>query len=219
MLFYQLLHPKSSSKICHIRSKEIEHLGSIKLPTGIPMRKSKYNKTRHSQGKKMLMNVGRKLVPLMTLAIATIGCGKKISENKSVPAQQIENQEMPSAYILRLDGSESSRKNYFLPRPAQFEVPEMLKVRKGSTLNRVVEIAFDVNQFDGDDIQFKCIYIPSSNESQMQMSKCVDYDGDDFGEISGHKFTLRFNDIIQMRFTGTPSQDLVVEAVFSMTWI
>lgn len=167
----------------------------------------------------MLLTLTRKLCPLMSLAIATIGCGKKIAEQKTTTARLTENQELPSAYVIRLDGTEGSRKNYTIPRPTQFEIPERLKVRQGNTTNKIVEIAYDVNQFDSEDFQFKCMYVPSPNPSEMTLSKCVDYDGDDFGNVSGHKFALRFKDIVQMRFTGAPASDLVVEAIYSMNWI
>jgi hypothetical protein len=167
----------------------------------------------------MLNTFSRKLCPLMSLAIAAIGCGKKISESKTTSSKQTESQEVSSVYVIKLDGSGSSLKNFFLPRPAQFEIPDKLKVRKGSTVNRVVEIAYEVNEYDSEDIQFKCSYVASPNPSEMILSKCVDYDGDEFGDISGHKFSLRLNDIIQMRFTGAQAPDLIVEAIYSMKWI
>lgn len=167
----------------------------------------------------MLNNLTRKLCPLMYLAIATMGCGKKITEPKSRPASQTQNQELPSIYIIRLDGSQASRKNFSVPGPAQFEIPDRLVVRQGSTIKKVVEVAYDVNEFDSDDYQFKCSYYSSYSQQEMILTRCVDYDGNDFGDLSGQKFTLRYNDIIQMRFTGAPSSDLVVEAVYSMKWI
>ena len=167
----------------------------------------------------MLNTLTRKLCPLMSLAIATIGCGKKITEPTSTPVRQTENQELPSAYVLTINGLENSRKNYWLPQPAQFEVPKRLRVNQGSTLQKAVEIAFDVNEFDSDDYQFKCSYIPSTETTEMRLNNCVDYDGNDFGDITGHQFSLRTNDIIQIRFTGARADDLEVDAVFSMKWI
>jgi hypothetical protein len=155
----------------------------------------------------------------MSLAIATIGCGKKIEEADSKASQQTHNQVLPSTYVIQLDGAEASRKNYFMPKAAQFEIPDRLKVKHGNTAGRVVEIAYDVNQYDNDDFQFKCSYVASMNPSEMVLANCVDFDGDDFGNVDGQEFTLRINDIIQLRFTGAASSDLVVEAIYSMEWI
>jgi hypothetical protein len=167
----------------------------------------------------MLNTLTRKLCPFMYLAIATMGCGKKITEPKSVLSRQTENQELPSTYIIRLDGSEASRKNFAMPGPAQFEIPDRLIVKQGATIKKVVEVAYDVNEFDSDDYQFKCSYYASTSPQEMILTSCVDYDGNDFGDLSGQKFTLRYNDTIQMRFTGAPSSDLIVEAIYSMRWI
>lgn len=167
----------------------------------------------------MLTTLTRKLCPLMSLAIATIGCGKKVTDAETQAARNTENQELPSAYVIRLDGSQASRKNYKMIDDAQFKIPDRLVVRSGSTAGKTVEVAYDVNEFDSDDFQFKCMYVPSSNPSQMTLSKCVDYDNDDFGDVSEQTFTLRHNDIIQMRFTGAPASDLVVEAIYTMKWI
>jgi hypothetical protein len=167
----------------------------------------------------MLYNLTRKLFPFMSIAIATIGCGKRITDPIDTPFRQTENQELPSAYVLTLAGSQGSRKNYWLPRPAQFEIPRRLRVIQGVTLRKGVEIAFDVNEFDSDDFQFKCSYSPSLEPTEMHLNVCVDYDGNEFGEVAGQRFTLRTDDIVQIRFTGERAQDLEVDAVFSMKWI
>jgi hypothetical protein len=105
-----------------------------------------------------------------------------------------------------------------MPQYGQFEIPDRLKVRSGLTINKVVEIAYEVNKYENDDFQFKCIYVASANPSEMILSDCVDYDGDSFGDVSGHIFGLRKDDIIQMRFTGASAQDLVVEVFYSINW-
>src|SRR3989344_3648406 len=99
---------------------KISWLRNIKFLSEAPIEKSKYNDLRHSQGKKMLLALARKICPILSLAIATVGCGKKISEAQTEPARSIENQELPATYIIRLDGSESSSQTYILPRNASF---------------------------------------------------------------------------------------------------
>lgn len=165
----------------------------------------------------MLNVLTRKLCPLMTLAIATVGCGKKISDSDTQPSHQTQNQELPSAYVIHLDGSSSSSKLYTMPRNGQFEIPERLKVRRGVTAGKSVELIFDANPYDMEDFQFKCTYRPLSN-SEMMLNNCVDYDGDDFGNVTGHLFSLYKDDYIQIRFAGAAASDLSVEAVFNMSW-
>lgn len=167
----------------------------------------------------MLIMLTRKLCPLLSLAIATIGCGKKIADAETKPGRTTENQELPSAYIIKLDGSQASRKNYFLTEDAQFKIPDRLLVRAGSTAGKIVEIAHDVNEYDSEDYFYKCSYKASPNPNEMILDKCVDYDGDDFGDVSNHVFTLYKNEVLQMRFAGAPSADLIVEAIYSMNWI
>lgn len=167
----------------------------------------------------MLTALTKKLCPLMSLAIATIGCGKKIAESDvSQPSRQTENQELPSAYVIQLDGSEASKKQFKMINHASFEIPDSLIVRSGNTIGKVVEIAYDVSQFDSTDYEFKCRYIPSDNPSLMVLSECVNYDNADYGDTQGQLFRLYKNDIIEMRFTGAPSQDMVVEAIYGMDW-
>jgi hypothetical protein len=166
----------------------------------------------------MLLIFARKICPLITLVIATVSCGKKIEDSSTAAARQTQNQTIPSTYIIRLDGSAASRTDYLMPGYGQFEIPDRLRVRSGSTANKVVEIAYEVNKYENDDYQFKCIYVPSSVPTEMNLSDCVDYDGDSFGNVSGQIFGLRKDDIIQIRFTGAPAQDVVVEAIFSINW-
>jgi hypothetical protein len=61
--------------------------------------------------------------------------------------------------------------------------------------------------------------VSSSTATELILKKCVDYYGYDFGDVSNHKFTLHYNDIIQMRFTGQSAIDFAVEVVYSMNWI
>jgi hypothetical protein len=167
----------------------------------------------------MLSTLTRKFCPLIYVALATISCGKKITDADPRPSRNTENQELPSAYVRRLDGSQASHKNYRIIENAQFKIPDQLILRAGSSNGKKVEILYDVNEYDSEDFQFKCIYLPSSNLAQMNLSKCVDYDNDDFGDISEQIFTLRKDELIQMRFTGAASADVVIEGIYTMKWI
>jgi hypothetical protein len=167
----------------------------------------------------MLKTFNQKICPYVSIVITILGCGKKITEPDTDLSRQRQEIGPLTNFVIGLNGAEASRKVYRMPGPARFEIPTHLKVKTGSTVNKVVEVAYDVNEFDSDDIEFKCSYVSSPNIFEMKLHKCVDYDGNDFGNVSGHEFILRYDDIIEIKFTGAPSQDLSVEAVYSMKWI
>ncbi len=167
----------------------------------------------------MLKTFNQKICPYVSIVITILGCGKKITEPDTDLSRQRQEIGPLTNCVIGLNGAEASRQIYRMPGPARFEIPTHLKVKTGSTVNKIVEVAYDVNEFDSDDIEFKCSYVSSPNIFEMKLHKCVDYDGNDFGNVSGHEFVLRYDDIIEIKFTGAPSQDLSVEAVYSMKWI
>lgn len=169
----------------------------------------------------MLTTLTRKLCPLMSLAIATMGCGKKVTDADTQRAgnRDRENQELPSAYVIRLDGSQATRKTVKFSRGAKAILPDQLIVRAGTTPGKFVEIAYDVNEYDSDDYSFKCTYSPSSNPIIMTLSSCVDYDGEDMGDMTKDEYPIRPGEVIQLRFSGAQSSDLIVDAIYNMTWV
>jgi hypothetical protein len=175
--------------------------------------------SKHSQRIEMLKIFAKKICPYVSLVITILGCGKEMTEPDTELSRQRQEVGPLLNYVISLNGAEASKKAYRMPGPARFEIPTHLRVKSGSTLNKVVEVAYNVNEFDSDDIEFKCSYISSPNVLEMKLHKCVDYDGNDFGNVSGHQFILRFDDIIEIRFTGAASPDLNVEGVYVMKWI
>lgn len=165
----------------------------------------------------MLIALTRKFCPLLSFALVAVGCGKKISEADTQPANNTENQELPSTYIIQLDGSRHSKQTYVLPKNALFQIPDRLKVRAGSTLNKVVDIVYDVDPYDPDVFDFKCSYVTSSNPSEMILNYCENDNGNDFYDTTSY-FPLKAGQQIMMKFSGANSPDLLVEAIYSMRW-
>lgn len=165
----------------------------------------------------MLLALTRKFCPLLGLALATVGCGKKISEADTQPANNTENQELPSTYIIQLDGSLHSKQSFILPKNALFQIPDSIKVRSGSTQNKVVDIVYDVDLYDPDVFDFKCSYVTSSNPSEMILNYCENDNGNDFYDTTSY-FPLKEGQQIVMKFSGAPSPDLLVEAFYFMRW-
>lgn len=165
----------------------------------------------------MLNRLTLKLCPLLTMALATVGCGKKINEPKTEPARTTENQELPSTMIFELDGTQgSSAKTYTMPQNGTFHLPEQLRVR-GNALNKSVEIIYELDPEDPDTYQFKCKYLATAT-TEMRLNKCYSWYGSDLGNISDVEFGFRKGDAIQLRFTGASASDLKVEAIYSVEW-
>lgn len=166
----------------------------------------------------MLFSVSRKFCPLLSLALLTVACGKKISEAE-VKAQELLNPETrPSTYVLSLDGSVESSHMYKVPQNAQFGVPDKLNVVRGSTNNKVVEIYYEVSDFDVNDFQYRCIYKPSLNPTEMYLEKCVDFADRDLGDIRGPYNVISRDQYIRLKFTGASSTGVAVQASYYMIW-
>jgi hypothetical protein len=170
----------------------------------------------------MLVTLARKICPLMTLVLATVSCGKKIHESKADTASTTTESSEPTSafYSLKLDSAQNIRKQFVMKSWARFQIPDRLYVRAGSSAGKMVEVAYNVDEYDDQYFQFKCFYSPSRVSSEMSLTRCEGYDADeDFGDVSDEIFGLRQGEIIQMRFTGAPANGLAVELLYKMEWI
>lgn len=166
----------------------------------------------------MLNGLTRKFCPFLTLALATISCGKKITDPKSGPSRTTENQEPSSTVMLTLDGSTgSSTLTYKMPRNGRFELPDQLRVT-GNKSNQIVEVRYDVDPYDSDLFEFKCSYSASTSEI-MRLNKCESWYGGDFGDLSGITFGFKKDTIFEMRFGATGPHDLKVNIFYDITWL
>lgn len=166
----------------------------------------------------MLTSFTRKLCPLLSLAIATIGCGKKISETDSKPANTIENSETSSRYVLRFDSSNGNRSQFLAPRDAQFYVPSKVQVFSGSTAGRVLEISYNVNEYDSDYYDFKCTYKPSVTPGEMKLDDCFNDRGSFGSSTLEYEFTILEDQIIEMNLTGGQTSDFIADISYLMDW-
>ena len=167
----------------------------------------------------MLSHFARKLCPIMTLALATVSCGKKIGDKDASPSSSTQNQERPSAYVLQIDSSISSKTYYDLPQNARFSVPTRIKVREGASITTTVEVRYQANPYDSEDYQFKCTYTGTA-ATDLKLIGCVDYDNDSLGNISEQIFGLYRRDLIELKFVARPtSEKTVVDSIHSMVWL
>lgn len=163
----------------------------------------------------MLRQLTRKLCPLVTLAIATIGCGKKIADPVTEPGLSTDNQELPSAMVLQLD---TSHKIYDVPKNGVIMIPDRLFVRAGSGAGKRVEIAYNLEEGEWDgDLTFKCTYFSNTRTDVMPLEDCSS-DRGSFGDISDQKFSIYYGLQIRMQFTSGDPSGTVVDATYSVDW-
>jgi hypothetical protein len=166
----------------------------------------------------MLETWTKKFCPLLTLALTAVGCGKKLGEADGQSAKQTENQERPSTYVLQIDGNQNQTKQFFAPSAARFEIPRRLNLVAGSSTGNEVEVAFNVSIYDEEDFDYLCIYKPQTGKKDFYLTKCIDYNFEDLGEIQGQAFSIYAQEIIQMNLKGANTSDLSVQAIFKMHW-
>jgi hypothetical protein len=167
----------------------------------------------------VLTTITRKLCPLITLAIATIGCGKKISESGTDVARSIEQHQESSVVIVKLIGNESSRKSYSIPRNGIFSMPSSLRVRQGSGIGKTVVIHYNIDESDPEDYMFKCTYHSLNEETELPLNNCKDRYGMDLGHIiDDHQFPFYYGKLINIKLTTGSSRDLVIDAIYSIDW-
>lgn len=155
----------------------------------------------------------------MSLAIATIGCGKKITESDSKAAASTTSpNETTSSYVLTLESSQGNRKQFRIPRDTSFYIPAKLSVRSGSVAGRTVEMNYNVNEYDNDYYDFTCTYVPSTVANEMKLKDCSNEEGSFGDSVGEYEFSLYQNQIIEMNLTGGQTSDLIIDAFYLMDW-
>lgn len=164
----------------------------------------------------MLNIISRKLCPLLSLALATMGCGKKISEETTASATAIETQEMPSALVMKLN-PETSKTTYSVPRNANIFLPDILWVREGNPTGKTIVISYNLKDSEADEFDYKCTYTATAPSNMMPLKDCVNAYGDVFSDVSRFDFPVNYGRFIRMELQGTTG--LSVDAVYTVDWI
>lgn len=170
----------------------------------------------------MLTTVTKKLCPLLTLAFATVGCGKKIGDATVGRGDtSLNNQELSSIYHLSLNSQIERYAQYRLPEPASFYFPEFVDVVAGTITNQVLEISYDVNELDTDFFLMKCYYSPTNvKPNSLILTNCVNQFNQNIdGSMYDYKLPLRKDHIIQLKFSDPNESSLVVNATYRMNWV
>lgn len=163
----------------------------------------------------MLSQLTRKICPFVSLAIATIGCGKKIAEPATEGGSINQNQELPSALVLQLD---STRTTYDIARNGVIMIPDRLFVRQGSGSGKRVQITYNLEEDDWEgDLTFKCTYFTNTQTETIPLEDCSS-DRGSFGDVSDQKFSIYYGHQIKMEFTSGDPTGTIIDATYSVDW-
>lgn len=164
----------------------------------------------------MLTIFSRKLCPLLSLALATMGCGKKIAEGSSESAKIVQNQEIPNALVVKLS-PEESKKTYSIPRNANIFLPDALWVRGGDPSGKTIVISYNLKDAADESFDYKCTYTASGPSTKMPLKSCVNSYGESFMDVSRFDFPINYGRFIRLELQG--STGLSVDAVYTVDWI
>lgn len=170
----------------------------------------------------MLNTLTRKFCPLLTLAFATVGCGKKITDaTVDRGNSSVNNQELSSIYHLSFNSQIERFAQYRLPEPAKFFFPESVRVIAGTPTNQVLEISYDVNEEDDSFFLMKCFYSAApARPDYLALSSCVNHENQSIdGSMYNYQFPLRKDQIIQLKFSDPNESSLIVNATYQMNWV
>ncbi len=173
-----------------------------------------------------MLNMTRKLCPLMTLALA-FGCGKKIGDAKTTAAgTSHQGQESSSLVTIQIDSATSKRTVYPITRSGDFKgLPSKLLVRQGNATGAIVKIYYNVEDPLVDEYSenyaFVCTYKSTDNYSELPLQKCVNWNGADYGDVTNPDDTnfMLQGKYIQMELKTNHSENLIIQAKYNVEWI
>ncbi|HXH73794.1 MAG TPA: hypothetical protein VNJ08_02445 [Bacteriovoracaceae bacterium] len=165
----------------------------------------------------MLWTFSRKLCPLLSLAIATVGCGKKISEGKTESSQSVEGQELPAVLVLKLNTTENNIKSYSVPKNANIKLPETLWVRSGNPAGKVVTITYNLETLTSEDFGYECSYKAAGSLTEMPLDYCINGYGEIFSNATDFEFPIFYGKFIKMEMKNAVP-GLILDANYSVDW-
>ena len=163
----------------------------------------------------------KKLCPLFSLVLL-LGCGKKISEAQSDPADTVlnESQELDPRFLVELVESQSLTKTHRITRNGNFRLPQKLFIKSpGRGIGKRVSVTFNQEIEDPSIFELKCTYRSRTQVDNLPFEKCVNSSGRDIGAIDpNEEFTLDANKNLELTLLNPSNTDLTVEAWFEVIW-
>lgn len=130
----------------------------------------------------------------LTLALAA--CGKKIDDVKSHQANitQVENSKV---FSIKYQHTALTSQTV-IPRNANFKIPDHFTFLSDSTLSQEFEIIYNFNP-DNFTFEFRCFYRPDNQMDEFQLDRCLDFSGNNLGNVTGVDFMLDAGKTILLR--------------------
>jgi hypothetical protein len=170
----------------------------------------------------MLLNMTRKLCPLMTFILA-IGCGKKIADPQTNDLSRSTQNQLPSNVLpLELDTSTGNRKTFILPRDGMFQgLPTALKVKHGDAAGVEIRIYYNVEDEVADEYnyQFHCNYKSSVSGTDIPLVSCATPDSDrTFSDVGDTLFPMDAGKNIQIELRSSNASPVVIDSIYNVDW-
>ena len=163
---------------------------------------------------------------MLILALA-FGCGKKIGEAKVAEGgSSHQGQEHSTSLTIQVDTQASKKTVYSISRNADFRgLPSKLFVRKGNGSGAVVKIYYNVDDpvvdENTENYGFVCTYKSTNSVSEIPLQGCASLNGGDYGDVTNPDYpNFMYRDkFIQMELKSNHTEDLVIQARYTVDWI
>ncbi len=164
----------------------------------------------------MLKMLTKKICPLLTLAMATMGCGKQITEESPAADRIVQNQELPSALVINLNSNNGPETLYLIPENANILMPESLRVSGDDLLNKTVVIYYN---FDSSTAEFdyQCTYKSTVTGNTLNLFKCFNDLGEELTMATEYEFPIYYSKKIKMELKDFAS-NISIDAIYTVDW-
>lgn len=165
----------------------------------------------------MLNSVIKNVLPLLSIAALSVGCGKKINDasvtdgnNNGREHPWIE--ELPSAFRQIVDDSSQNIETSELPKNGWVRLPSKLVARSGPAEGREVHIYLNLNHRD--EYEYKCVY------KDLNFVHCLDQGGTVVihSWFADYDFPLDKNSLLKMELINPTHTSLVLESHYQIEW-
>jgi len=160
--------------------------------------------------------LSKKICPLLSLAMATIGCGKQITEENPASDRIVQNQELPSALVINLNSDNGQETLYSIPENANILMPESLRVTGNDLLNKTVVIYYNFDSSTAE-YDYQCTYKSSATSFALNLSKCFNDLGEELSMATEYEFPIYYSKKIKMVLKDF-SSNISIDAIYTVDW-
>jgi len=164
----------------------------------------------------MLKVLNKKICPILTIALATLGCGKQITEDSPEEINVVENQELPAALVINLNSNDNQSTLYEIPQNANIVMPDYLKISGPDSKTKTVVISYNYD-VESQLFDYQCVYKSIPNQVDLFLYNCNDNYGSTLSEVTNFEFPIYYAKFIKVELI-EKTQDISVSAIFNVDW-